>query len=179
MRHHKGCPTNSVCQRCRLSSVLEAVGPCERPECGGRRARPPVDPPFLFSIQRRFVDMFRSGDKRWEYRTKKPAVSRGEFHLIYESRGCGMVVAEVRIGEVITGTPSMVWAGTHDRGGVAREFFDKYFTWPKGHRLAGQPRPVAYAIEMEPHWIEDPLDLPESMVPPQSWARWKGRWPLR
>lgn len=178
-RHHNGCPTNSVCQRCWGASVL-GVGPCDRPRCGGLRVLPDAErTPFLFSIKREFVEMFRSGDKCVEYRTRKPLVSPGEFHLIYESSGSSRVVAEVKIVRVIAGTPTQVWRRTGDAGGVTEAFFTEYFTWPFGHPQAGQRRVKAYAIEMEPHWIEDPLPLPPSMKPPQSWSRWKGRWPLR
>lgn len=34
-RHLRGCPDNSVCEKCRTISVLEPGGSCERPGCGG------------------------------------------------------------------------------------------------------------------------------------------------
>ena len=178
-RLYHGCPTCSVCQRCWSASV-RGVGPCDRPGCGGLRVLPDAGrTPLLFSIQLRFLEMFRCGDKLWEYRTRRPSVSTGEFHLVYESRGSSMVVAEVKIGRIVSGTPTMVWARTGDAGGVTEAFFNEYFTWPKGHPRAGQRRSKAYAIEMEPHWLAEPLLLPPTMKPPQSWSRWKGRWPLR
>jgi predicted transcriptional regulator len=178
-RHYGGCPTHSVCQRCWGSSPLEPDGLCDRPGCGGLRVEPDAERrPFVFSVQAEFVSMFRAGTKRWEYRTRRPAVTPGEYHLIYESRGSSRIVAEAKIGRVVSGTPGEVWARTGDAGGVSEAFFDEYFTWPQGSAKAGQRRVKAHAIEMELVWLEEPLPLPASMKPPQSWSRWTGRWPL-
>jgi predicted transcriptional regulator len=122
--------------------------------------------------------MFLAGTKRWEFRTRRPDVRRGEHHLVYESRGAGMIVAEMRIGRVITGTPDEVWEAVGHAGGVTREFFDRYFSWPDGHPRAGQMRGEACAIEMFPRELARPVPLPSTMRAPQSWARWKGQWPL-
>jgi len=43
-RHHRGCPTNSVCERCRTSSPDEPGGTCRRHAFGSRsRHDPHVD----------------------------------------------------------------------------------------------------------------------------------------
>ena len=36
-RQYHGCPTVSVCEKCRLSSPLEPGGPCDGYNCGGTR----------------------------------------------------------------------------------------------------------------------------------------------
>ena len=46
-RHLRGCPTNSVCTKCRLSSVHDPGSPCERHDCDGvtavREGRKEID----------------------------------------------------------------------------------------------------------------------------------------
>jgi hypothetical protein len=35
-RHHRGCPSNSVCDTCRSASVDPPGGPCKRKACTGQ-----------------------------------------------------------------------------------------------------------------------------------------------
>lgn len=160
--------------------------------------------PFVFSVRGRYVEMFRAGTKTFELRTRRPAIKAGELHLLYQTAPLARVVAEVRIGEIIDDDPETVWDELAGRGGVSRDEFDLYFSHPcsscrgrgidprapRGARAidygcepcegsgAGEPRTRAVAIEMDPRWLSQPIPLPSGMVAPQSWARWRGDWPL-
>jgi predicted transcriptional regulator len=151
--------------------VGDEPGPCDWAPCFGHRFEGQPARPFLFSIQREFIAKFRAGTKRFELRTRRPNVRPNEVHLVYESRGSGLVVAEMKIGWVDSGPPRMLWEEHCDALGVGWDFFDEYFT-----ATDGLPREVGYAVEMVPHWLpaKRELDLPMDMVPPQSWARWTG-----
>jgi predicted transcriptional regulator len=124
--------------------------------------------PFVFSIRPRFMAMFFDGRKLFEYRTRLPAVESGDTVLLYETAPTSKIVASAVVGIVYDGEPGRVWARTGFSGGIGRAEFDEYF--------AGRERAVA--IELDVTRLPEPLALPLNMVAPQSWARWKGEWPL-
>ena len=43
-RHLRGCPTNSVCAKCRLCSVEDPGAKCDRHDCDGVTIAPEVSP---------------------------------------------------------------------------------------------------------------------------------------
>ncbi len=127
--------------------------------------------PFVFSIRPRFIAMFRQGLKLYEFRRGRPRVQAGEVHLIYETAPTSAIVAHATIGEIIEGARDHVWSRAGRRGGITREEFDEYFA------KRGKREKPAVAIEMSMEWRAENLPL-AGMVAPQSWARWRGPWPL-
>ena len=128
--------------------------------------------PMVFSIRAEYCARILAGSKRWEFRTRMPRVSMGDVALIYESRGRGRIVAAFTVGSLLHPmSPGALWqtVETMDPGshGISRDAYDRYF----------EGRSSACAIGVE---SVVPLDiaLPENMCPPQSWARWRGPWPL-
>ena len=130
--------------------------------------------PFVFSIRRVYVERILAppGDpwkKGVEYRTRRPSVEDGETILIYETAPTMRVVARASVKSIIAGKPADVWARTREVGGVTAEEFDLYF----------EGRAMAYALELASVVrLDAPRRLPPCMSPPQSWARWRGPWPL-
>jgi predicted transcriptional regulator len=110
--------------------------------------------PLVLSIRPVYVDMFRDGSKRFEYRRRRPAVESGDTVLIYETAPVSRIVATALIGAVYDGLPSAVWNATCHSGGVDRAAFDRYF----------DACSRAVAIEMEPTWLDEPVALPAGMV---------------
>ncbi len=196
-RHLRGCPSNSLCTKCRTLSVLhvtELDGACDRRGCDGKRvdaagnpAPPPSSSPkpLVFALRREYVEAFRRGEKRLEFRTRPPKVEAGELVLIYETapqRADGwapssqMIVAVAKVGEVHVGTPDEIWDLAGAKGGIERWRFDRYFSKLEDGKMV--PRARAVAIELEPTWLTCPRPLWPSMSPPQSWSRWQGPWPM-
>lgn len=124
--------------------------------------------PFVFSIRGIYLAMFFDGRKIYEYRTHRPDVDSGDVVLLYETAPTKRVVASAVVGVIYDGYPTRIWDLTGDRGGITKAEFGKYF----------HNRPRAVAIELEVTRLPEPLKLPAGMSPPQSWARWKGPWPL-
>lgn len=125
--------------------------------------------PLVFAIRPRYVVGILARFKRFEYRTRKPTLAAGDSILIYETAPVSMVVAAVIVDGVISAPPAELWEQTGDRGGIPREDFDRYFA----------KREVGHAIELgEVKRFAKPLPLPEGQAVPQSWARWRGPWPL-
>ena len=124
--------------------------------------------PFVFSVRGVYVAMFFDGSKLFEYRTHRPKVDTDDVVLIYETAPTKMVVASAVVGEIHDGTPAKIWALTGDAGGISKSVFDRYF----------HNRPRAVAMEWQVTRFAEPIPLPVGMASPQSWARWKGPWPL-
>jgi predicted transcriptional regulator len=123
--------------------------------------------PFVFSIQPKYVAEIKTRTKRFEFRTRRPSLLEQDIFLIYETKPTSAVVAEAVVGRVISGLPRDVWAQTRAAAGVTRDEFTAYF--------AG--REFAVAIEIADVLVlREPVALPPSMAPPQSWARWHGDW---
>src|SRR5690606_17375317 len=102
---------------------------------------------------------FAAGSKRYELRTRRPAVSAGDLVLIYETAPTSAIVAEAIVGDIRDSLPSMIW---HELGpvlGVTREQFGDYY----------RDRERAIAIELRLSWLGRPVKLPTGMAPPQSW----------
>jgi predicted transcriptional regulator len=122
---------------------------------------------LIFSIHRQHVEAMLAGRKGFEYRTRRPAIKRGDRFLIYETtraRGRGLVVAVATVRKIVDGTPDHVWKVTADRAGITREEFDLYF--------AGRDRAVAVGVDVVA--LRQPVALPEGVRAPQSWGTWTG-----
>ena len=79
------------------------------------------------------------------------------------------MAATAVVGTVHVGSPERVWERTGSRGGITKAEFDRYFVG----------RELAVAVELDVTKLAAPIKLPPGMVAPQSWARWRGEWPLR
>lgn len=125
--------------------------------------------PLVFSIRPVYLVMFFDGRKRFEFRTRRPSVEPGDVVLLYETSPTSAIVATAVVGTVHDGTPARVWELAGERGGITRTEFDRYFA----------NRDRAVAVELDVARMKLSVPLPIGMVAPQSWARWKGEWPLR
>lgn len=124
--------------------------------------------PFVFAIRPQYVARLLDGSKRVEYRTRRPRLERGDTILIYETAPTSAVVARATVIDVIVGAPAWVWSKTWYDGGIAGPDFMAYF----------DGREIAVAIELDVEALPGHVPLPDGMAPPQSWARWRGEWPL-
>lgn len=125
--------------------------------------------PFVFSINPEFVAKILAGAKTVEFRRGKPNLKPGDLILIYETSPTQRVVGLAVVGQLIIGSPTAVWRETKDRGGISRARYRRYF--------AGSDQAVAIELARVERFAE-PLELPEGQRAPQSWARWRGAWPL-
>jgi predicted transcriptional regulator len=137
-----------------------------------------TDKPFVFSIRAEYARRILDGSKRFEFRKSMPGgrdrsrFTMGDTALIYESRGRGRIVARFTVGSMVHAmSPGAIWrtVETMDPGshGIDLPAFRRYFE--------GRDSAVAFGVE---DVIPLDLALPACMSPPQSWARWKGPWPL-
>ena len=120
---------------------------------------------ILLSIHPEFVDKIRSGEKKFEFRTRVPAsIAADPLVAVYATAPVGAVVGYFRVGRVLALPPATLWKQTKDAAGIARGRFRAYF---KG-------RATAFAMEIaEWHEFAHHCSLETirgSSAPPQSFA---------
>lgn len=89
---------------------------------------------LLISVKPIYCEAILLGRKKYEYRTKV-AVKVVSSMLLYETAPTKVVVGEVKILGVLSGTPSEIWNKTKEGGGITKKAFFSYF----------KHRKVAYA----------------------------------
>lgn len=120
---------------------------------------------ILLSIHPEFVDKIKSGEKKFEFRTRVPvSIAADPLVAVYATAPTGAVVGYFRVGSVLSLPPTALWERTKEAAGIARGRFRAYF---KG-------RGTAYALEIA-EWHEFAHNcsletLRGSPVPPQSFA---------
>lgn len=81
---------------------------------------------LLLSIHPRYADAILAGMKTVELRRQRPRINSG-LALIYASSPRMELVASFRIAGIIAGPLQMLWQLVHDRAGVSRPEFSRYF----------------------------------------------------
>lgn len=92
---------------------------------------------ILLSIRKQYCEQIFSGVKKYEFRKKAP-VSNIDKILVYESHGCGKIVGEIIIEDILYGSVNEIWELTNKDAGIDSESFSKYY---EGHSHA-----IAYKI---------------------------------
>lgn len=117
---------------------------------------------ILISINPEHVENILNEVKKFEYRTKV-AKSDIDSLIVYSTSPTKKVVAEVKIDAILKDTPETLWLLTHDKSGISKKYFDKYF----------KDRKVAYAYKLgEIKVFDHPKDLADFgvMHAPQSYV---------
>ena len=118
---------------------------------------------ILLSIHPEFVAKIRSGEKRFEFRTRAPgALAADPLVAVYATAPAGAVVGYFRVATVLSFPPSALWERTKDAAGISRARFRAYF---KGRTIAhaleiAEYRDFANAVSIE--------DFRGCGTPPQS-----------
>ena len=94
---------------------------------------------ILLSIHPEFVARIRSGEKRFEFRTRAPgSLETDPLVAVYATAPTGAIVGYFRVANVLSLPPSALWERTKDAAGISRARFRAYF---KG-------RDTAHALEI-------------------------------
>lgn len=92
---------------------------------------------ILLSIHKSYSDKIFSGQKKFEYRRVIPK-NRISRIMVYEARGCGKIIGELIIDNIVSGSMSEIWESTSYAGGVTYQDFVNYFN--------GKNKAFAYSI---------------------------------
>jgi len=116
-----------------------------------------VTDPVLMSIRPPYAEAILAGAKCFELRRRRPSFSSGTQVVIYSSSPLRRLLGTFEVGEVLEGTPEVLWGAVESKAGVDMGTFQKYF--------AGCS--VGYAIE-----VRNPRRLSPARLrfrPPQSY----------
>ncbi len=81
---------------------------------------------LLISIHPEYVDKILSGEKRFEYRRRRPKADISHL-VIYATSPIKRIVAIAEVESVISGSPSSLWEKTKYAAGISRSAFRVYF----------------------------------------------------
>jgi predicted transcriptional regulator len=85
-------------------------------------------PQYLFlPMHPRFALEILEGSKKWELRTKRPAVDRDDIVLLYATSPLRAVVGSFAVGEVVSGQPEDVWRAVRGEIQSTRASFRETF----------------------------------------------------
>lgn len=123
---------------------------------------------ILMSIEPRFVEKIRRGEKKFEFRRVLPRCQEVDTIVVYASKPVGKVVGEITVAGYLTLTVDEMWDATKDISGLTREEFYSYFHGKRD----------AHAIAIESYRdYEQPISIDvllSGKVPPQSYCYMNG-----
>src|SRR5262245_56759865 len=88
----------------------------------------PLDPEWAIAILR--------GAKKWELRTKRPAIDRGDVVVMYANAPLKAVVGQFIVGELVSGTPRAIWEIVGGEvASTRRAYFRRFADAPVVHAI--------------------------------------------
>lgn len=119
---------------------------------------------ILLSIKPEFVEGIISGRKKYEFRKQLFKHIEIKTIVVYASSPICKIVGEFEIEDILSYTPSELWAKTGDEAGITSAFFFSYFA----------NKTIAHAIKIGKFTqYPQPLCLEEynsNLRPPQSFC---------
>ena len=115
---------------------------------------------ILLPIRPEYVDRILAGEKKYEFRKRRPKKDIQKI-VIYATSPVMRIVGEVTVLGLIEDSPSKIWRKTKNGAGISHAKFRGYFA---GCR-------IAYAFHLgEACWFETPISLLDFGIstPPQS-----------
>ena len=116
----------------------------------------------LLSIKPKYVEAIKNGKKKYEFRKIIFKARNLERIYIYASSPIKKIVGSFSVGDVIEGSPEMLWDQFSRDAGIGEQDFFSYFL----------DREIGYAIEIKNfHTMEEPVEPSEvfnRFTPPQS-----------
>lgn len=123
---------------------------------------------LLLSIKPTYSQKILSGEKKFEFRKRKPK-QRVDQVLIYESSPSKAIVGSFTIKRIHSGTPEKIWAQCKNSGGIIEK---KYFEYCNGSR-------IIYAYEIDEFVkFDNPINPFQDLIdfkPPQSFLYLKAQ----
>lgn len=118
---------------------------------------------ILMSIKPEFAYQILDGKKFYQMRRVLP---RGPITnvIVYASSPVQRFIGEFDVDEVVTGDLEDVWNGTRYRGGILKDYYDRYFSGKTVAHALHVVRPIQYRYSV------DPKDIIADFHPPQSFS---------
>lgn len=82
---------------------------------------------IILPIRKQYSDLIFSGKKKCEYRKRLPKLNVRKV-FVYEARGCGMIIGEIIVKEILKMHPTDLWEQTKGLGCVDITTYTQYFS---------------------------------------------------
>jgi len=121
----------------------------------------------LMSIKPEYAEMLFLGTKTVELRRTRPAVSVGDWVLVYASSPRKALIGAFRVKSVVVASPDVLWERFGEDAGISREGFHAYFR--------GSPSGVAIRVGktiqfMDPPSLSTIREFVPGFHPPQCYS---------
>ncbi len=117
----------------------------------------------ILSIKPQFVKEIIAGRKTFEFR-KRGFKERVRKVYVYASSPICRIIGEFLLGDVLKGSPDMIWLQTSNHAGITKKYFDEYYYNNK----------IAFALEIKSFKSYDepinPFITMDQFTPPQSFC---------
>jgi len=121
----------------------------------------------LLSIKPEFVEKIFSGEKRYEFRKRKPKEPVGKV-FVYECHPSKSIVGWFSVSRIHSGSPDEIWERCKDSGGIEEE---RYLSYCRGKK-------IVHAFEIDETFRFDPpmnpFDAFRDFKPPQDFVYFDG-----
>ena len=81
---------------------------------------------ILLSIKPEYAHKILEGTKKYEYRKHLPKKKIDKI-IIYSTAPEGIVIGEVQVDAILSGSPTAIWETSKKNSGISREKYRKYF----------------------------------------------------
>jgi len=81
----------------------------------------------LLPIKPEYAKQIFEGTKTFEYRKSRFKRQNVDSIVIYVTAPVKKIIGEVKLLDVLEGTPSLIWEKTNENGGIKRKAYDAYF----------------------------------------------------
>lgn len=81
----------------------------------------------ILSIKPQYYERIRRGQKTVELRRRFPQLVVGTVALVYASAPLSAIVGVLVVSEVLRTSPNELWDLVHERAGISRDEFDRYY----------------------------------------------------
>lgn len=82
----------------------------------------------LLSIRSHYVKKIITGEKRYEYRKIIFKRNNIDSIIVYSSGDIKKIVGEIKFKKILSDTPAKIWSLTHERSGMTKGEFFKYYS---------------------------------------------------
>jgi predicted transcriptional regulator len=121
----------------------------------------------LLSIRPEFAEKIFSGEKRYEFRKRKPKATVGRV-FVYECSPSKKIVGWFSVRKIHSGSPHEIWERCKDSGGIREE---KYLSYCHGKKMI-HAFEIDEVFRFDPPM--DPFDAFSDFKPPQDFVYFSG-----
>ena len=109
---------------------------------------------MVISIREEYARKIYSGNKLFEFRTRKP-LQDVEYLVLYETTPTCAITGVAKVSDILEGTPAAIWEKTKEYAGISRKKYCDYYS--------GKNQAVAFCLSSV-YEFEDAISLQDIRI---------------